>query len=72
MIKIVSDKNFFRKGKARREVEKIVEILVYMYVEKVKKNRGDYFYLFIYSSPVTRVNDITYIAYYSMNTAGYT
>lgn len=43
-----------------------------MYVEKVKKNRGDYFYLFIYSSPVTGVNDITYVAYYSMNTAGYT
>lgn len=45
---------------------------MYMYVEKVKKNRSDYFYLFIYSSPVTRVNDITYVAYYSMNTAGYT
>lgn len=36
MIKIVSDKNFFRKGKARREVEKIVEILS-VYVRRKNK-----------------------------------
>lgn len=37
MIKIVSDKNFFRKRSARREVEKIVEILSVYVRRKSKK-----------------------------------
>ena len=56
---IVFNKIFFRKGKMRREVKQIVEIL-----SVCIEFRGSYLFIYLFIFPVTRINDIDLCSYF--------